>query len=258
MANTQLPEADINFKADSHEALFDLEAGSFWFRARNRLLLWAMETHAGEGARRYLELGCGTGFVLSAIEQRFAAWRIVGSEALGSGLERARERVTRAELLQLDARALPYEAAFDVVGAYDVLEHIAEDEQALQAIHRALAPGGLMVLTVPQHPWLWGPADEYAHHVRRYTMGELEAKVVHAGFRVRRLTSFVTVLLPLMAASRLMQKLRPRAYDPTAELKASPWLDRLLEHLLGLEQALIRRGVRLPAGGSLLLVAEKP
>jgi hypothetical protein len=104
---------------------------------------------------------------------------------------------------------------------------------------------------------LWGPADEYAHHQRRYTMPELAAKVTGAGFRVRRLTSFVSFLLPVMVASRLAQKLRPRAYDPAAELKASPRLDRALESVLRAEQALIRRGVRFPAGGSLLLVAEK-
>lgn len=247
----------INFKEASHEQLFELEAGSFWFRARNRLLLWALDTYAGAGEKRYLELGCGNGFVLSAIEKHFPAWTLFGSEALESGLERARTRVERATVLQLDARALPYTAEFDVVGAFDVLEHIAEDEQSLSEIHRSLKPGGLVVLTVPQHPFLWGPADEYAHHVRRYTMGELASKVTQAGFRVRKLTSFVAFLLPLMIASRMMQKLRPRAYDPQAEMKASPLLDKALEAVLGMEQALIRAGVRFPAGGSLLVVAEK-
>lgn len=247
----------INFKEASHEALFELEGGSFWFRARNRLLLWVMETHVRCDDARYLELGCGTGFVLSAIERRFSTWSIVGSEALASGLDRTRERVQRAELRQLDARDLPYEGEFDVVGAYDVLEHIAEDEASLAQIHKALKPGGLVVLTVPQHMLLWGPADEYAHHVRRYASRDLEAKLVAAGFRLRRMTSFVSFLLPLMFASRLAQKLRPAAYDPASEFNMAPGLDRALEAVLNLEQALIRRGVRFPAGGSLLAVAEK-
>lgn len=247
----------INFKEASHEALVELEGGSFWFRARNRLLIWVMEAYVRRDDARYLELGCGTGFVLAAIERRFPGWSIVGSEALTSGLDRARARVARAELRQLDARDLPYEGEFDVVGAYDVLEHIAEDEASLVQIHRALKPGGVVVLTVPQHMLLWGPADEYAHHVRRYDVRDLEAKLVAAGFRLRRVTSFVSFLLPLMLASRLAQKLRPTAYDPSAEFRLSPALDRTLEAVLSVEQALIRRGVRFPAGGSLLAVAEK-
>ncbi|MNT93062.1 hypothetical protein D3C72_2344500 [compost metagenome] len=78
-----------------------------------------------------------------------------------------------------------------------------------------------------------------------------------AGFRLRRVTSFVSFLLPLMLASRFAQKLRPTTYDPSAEFKLSPTLDRAFETILNLEQALIRRGLRFPAGGSLLAVAEK-
>lgn len=257
MADAPTQHAAIHFDEASHEVLFDLEAGSFWFRSRNRLILWAMASFAPPAAA-YLELGCGTGFVLAAIEKHFPGWTITGSEALGSGLERARARVERAELLQLDARALPYEAAFDVIGAYDVLEHIPEDEAALAQIHRALRPGGRVVLTVPQHPGLWGPADEYAQHCRRYTGAELSKKLERAGFRVRIQTSFMAFLLPVMVVSRLVARLRPKdAYDPSAEMKAAPWLDRLFERVLDQEQALIRWGVRFPAGGSLLAVAEK-
>jgi SAM-dependent methyltransferase len=247
----------INFKDASHEALFELEAGSFWFRARNRLLLWAMDTYMPAGAKRYLELGCGTGFVLSAIERHFPAWSLVGSEPLAAGLERARSRVARAELLTLDARALPYEGEFDVVGSFDVLEHIAEDELVLAQIHRALRPGGTVILTVPQHPFLWSPADDYAEHVRRYTAPDLRAKLERAGFRLRRSTSFVSVLLPMMLASRLMRRFRSADHDPEAELRISPLLDRLLEVAMHVEHSWIRRGVSLPAGGSLLIVAEK-
>lgn len=75
----------------------------------------------------------------------------------------------RAACAQMDARAIPAEAVFDLIGAFDVIEHIEEDEAALAAIHRALAPGGVAIIAVPQHPWLWSEADDVAHHARRYS-----------------------------------------------------------------------------------------
>ena len=251
-------QREVGWEAAYHEDVYALEAGNFWFRARNELIAWALETGHGTGPGRYLEIGCGTGYVLAMVEERFPALTLAGSEALESGLALARRRVQRTELLALDARDLPYEATFDVVGAFDVLEHIAEDGLALQQIARALRPGGKLVLTVPQHPWLWSPGDDYARHERRYTRAELAGKLVAAGFVLERVTSFVGVLLPLMAASRVVQRLRPKAYDPHAEYALSPRLNRLFERALAVERGWIRRGHDLPAGGSLLAIARKP
>ena len=101
-----------------------------------------------------------------------------------------------AELLEVDARRLPFEAEFDVVGAFDVLEHIEEDERALIEMHAALRPGGGLVVTVPQHPALWSAVDEYSRHVRRYRRSELLTKLRDSGFEVIHWTSFVSLLLP--------------------------------------------------------------
>jgi SAM-dependent methyltransferase len=153
---------------------------------------------------------------------------------------------------------MPYEREFDVVGAFDVLEHIDQDREVLAGIRKALRPGGALLITVPQHPWLWSPADDYAHHVRRYTRGELRGKLRDAGFEVARLTSFVTILLPAMLASRVLRRGRPQEYDPVAEHEQAARLRRPLEATLRAERALIGHGVSLPAGGSLLAVAHVP
>ena len=87
----------------------------------------------------------------------------------GLRLRLAAIRPSGIELVQADARQRPYDLEFDVVGAFDVLEHIAEDLDALRQLVRAVKPGGGVLLTVPQHPALWSPIDEYSHHQRRYT-----------------------------------------------------------------------------------------
>ncbi len=159
----------------------------------------------------------------------------------------------------MDARCIPYESELDAIGAFDVLEHIEEDEAVLQQIYKALKPGGYLFITVPQHRWLWSAVDEYACHVRRYGANELHEKVCKAGFEIIRTTSFVSTLLPAMYLSRLLQRNKTdMSIDDVAGLRVNPILNKIFEWFLHFELALIRAGVSLPVGGSRLLVARKP
>jgi SAM-dependent methyltransferase len=234
-----------------------LEAGNFWFRARNRLIAWAIGRYFG-GARNLFEVGCGTGFVLAGIAAAFPAMKLAASEAASAGLAFAATRTPAAALMQMDARRIPFRDEFDVIAALDVIEHIEDDRAVLAELRAAAAPGGGVLLTVPQHPFLWSEYDVRAGHVRRYRARELRDKLVEAGLEIVRMTSFVTVLLPLMVASRLAQR-RPRLdYDPLAELRLAPWLNWPLEQALAIERLMVRSGVSFPAGGSLLVVARRP
>jgi SAM-dependent methyltransferase len=241
----------------SFENLAHVEEGSFWFRARNRLIAWAIESHLPT-AQSLLEVGCGTGFVLTGLRRARPELQLAGGDAALEGLRFARRRLPGVELLQLDARRLPFEQEFDAVGAFDVIEHIDDDRAALASMRRATKPGGGVLLTVPQHRWLWSTNDEHGHHKRRYTRKELLAKVRGAGLEVERVTSFVSVLLPAMYLSRLRQRGPLETYDPMVEYRCSPRLNASLERVLSAELALIRRGVSLPAGGTLMVIARRP
>ena len=248
--------AEEGFKDASFELLQEVEEESFWFRARNELVTWAVRRYL-RPAEEMLEVGCGSGFVLSGIRREFPQLRLTAADASPAALKIAQRRVPDATLLQLDARTLPFTEEFDVVGAFDVIEHIDDDESALGAIASAVRRGGGVVITVPQHPWLWSANDEYGHHRRRYTRRDLVDKVRRAGLEILRVTSFVTIPLPAMALSRRRQR-DLESFDPMAEYRCSPRLNAVLEQCLRFETALIRRGLSLPAGGSLLLVARRP
>ena len=140
---------------------------------------------------------------------------------------------------------------------FDVLEHIEDDALVLAQAHRALRHGGRLMITVPQHPFLWSQYDEHAHHVRRYSARDLRDKVVAAGFRIVMMTSFVSLALPLMALSRFMRRAPRAGFDVLAELRVGRLANYLLESVLALERVLIRIGARFPAGGSLLLLAQR-
>jgi SAM-dependent methyltransferase len=252
----ELAHAGSGFDAADFPALAELESRNFWFRARNELIIWTLARYF-PGAARLLEAGCGTGFVLSGIAEARPALEITGSEIAAAGLDYAARRVPDARLIQMDARHIPFRDEFDVCCAFDVIEHIEDDRAVLGALRQAAVPGGGLLLTVPQHPGLWSEYDVHARHVRRYRAADLRAKVTEAGFEIVRMTSFVTLLLPFMAASRLTQQKSRADYDPLAELKISPALNWVLEKALAAERMLIRAGLSLPAGGSLLVVARR-
>jgi SAM-dependent methyltransferase len=250
------PAGQAGFLPEYFVQLHDLESKNFWFRARNSLLQWALQRYFPQ-AHSLLEVGCGTGFVLAGLHQKFHDLRIAGTDIFTQGLGIAQTRLPGVEVFQMDARHMPFEAEFDVIGAFDVLEHIDEDEQVLAEFRRSCKPGGGIILTVPQHPFLWSAADEHAFHRRRYTRPELISKIQRAGFDPLYTTSFVSFLLPLMLASRARRKNLDARFDPLAEFRIHPILNRALEFVLTLERSFIRAGLSFRLGGSLLAIARR-
>jgi SAM-dependent methyltransferase len=239
------------------DALVAAEERHFWFRSRLRLILWALRRYFPH-ARNVLDLGCGTGHALEAMSRLLPGVTTSGSDARLEGLAHAGRRLPRTQLLQMDAGHIPFRDEFDVIGAFDVIEHLDEDEAALAEMFRAVRPGGGILLTVPQHRFLWSAADDYSCHRRRYSRSELFAKVRSAGFEVLRSTSFTAVLLPLLVAARRGRRRPLSEFDPTAELRVGRATNLVLDAALRLEGAFIRGGVSFPAGGSLLLAAKRP
>jgi len=245
------------FRAKYFADLVELEEGHFWFSARNRLIIWALGKYC-PGLRSFLEIGCGTGYVLSGIANAFPGTQLHGSEIFSAGLNYAAARQPKIAFMQMDARNIPFVDEFDAIGAFDVLEHIKQDEQVLVQMHQALKPGGIMLLTVPQHPWLWSSVDNYSLHVRRYSAKELQVKVRASGFRILHSTSFISSLLPVMLLSRLAKRRGgEKGIDARAELKIAPWLNRIFKSILGWELWMIRMGFNFLVGGSRLVVARK-
>ena len=112
-----------SFPKSSFHLLPEWEQRSFWFRSRNKLVIWALQRYLPH-ARNFLEVGCGTGFVLQGLRAARPELELTAAELFVEGLEVTRERVPDATLIQADARRLPFRDEFDVVGAFDVLEHV--------------------------------------------------------------------------------------------------------------------------------------
>jgi SAM-dependent methyltransferase len=255
-----LADTVAGFDPAIFEPLVKRESANFWFVPRNRLITSLLARYF-PAADQFMEIGCGSGFVLSAIARARPWRRLVASELHPAGLVIARKRLGgRAEFVQMDARDIPAREAFDVIGAFDVLEHIEEDEAVLTAMRLALRRDGGILLAVPQHPILWSRDDERALHVRRYRRGELDRKVRDAGFTILFSGSFNTLLLPLMAASRWMSSKTETGADselPWREFDLPDLINRFFKGVLQLEISLTLSGLRFPVGGSRVIVAVK-
>jgi len=244
------------FPPERYPVLARFESGNFWFRSRNKLILWILQRRL-RPMKTFLEVGCGTGFVLSGVRSAFPEVSLSASEIDSAGLPFVRQKVESADIFQMDARRIPFREEFDVIGAFDVIEHIEEDEEVLSQIYNACKPGGGVIITVPQHPFLWSEVDVFSSHKRRYSKNELVGKIQKAGFEIVETTSFVSLLLPLMLLSRLKTKSKKEDFDPMRELSLPSFLNRMFCWIMDFERVLIKAGLRFPVGGSLLCVGKK-
>lgn len=147
-------------------------------------------------------------------------------------------------------------ATFDVVAAFDVIEHVEQDVESLRKLKDQLAPGGRLIVTVPALPWLWSRHDETHHHYRRYTKRTLESALRQAGLEPVAVSYFNTLLFPLIAGIRLAKKAIGR-WDVADDVMPSALVNGVLKAVFGFERNLVG-WLPLPLGVSLLAVAEKP
>jgi SAM-dependent methyltransferase len=257
-----LSETCNDYPAVVYEKLVSIENNSFWFTGRNEIIQFFFEKSLGERSARVIEIGCGTGFVLEGLSKRFPRYQLMGADIHIEGLRFARNRLPLVEFCQVDATDMPFRNEFDAVGMFDSLEHIPDDEEAIQQVYQALKKGGYFLLTVPQHPSLWSPEDEANGHKRRYTRSCLHEKLSAQGFKTIHLTSFVSSLFPILWLSRFLQNYRKkdRSRSLTEEIKRlspAPTVNTACKLLMNLDFMLIKAGLQIPFGGSLLALAQR-
>jgi SAM-dependent methyltransferase len=239
-----------------YEQMYRVEDWHWWFVSRRRiaaaLLDQWLEPEPGD---RVLDVGCGTGGNLAAL----ARWgRVSAIDVSGCPLEFARRRRS-AGLSQASALVLPYpDQTFSLITAFDLLYHqwINDDERAIGEIYRVLKPGGWLLVTDSAMPMLWSAHDELYFARERYTLSKMRQKLGKAGFQPRRCSYTNFLLLPVATLVRLVMRWLPGAVE--VELGPTPrWLNRVLVAIRDLEILWLRGNRTLPAGSSLICLAQK-
>ncbi len=256
------------FDPEFFRLLFEVEDRHFWFRSRNRIVAALVKRLTSELTTGFqvLEVGCGTGNVLRVLCRACPNGTVVGMDLFAEGLAYAQKR-TCAALVQGDIYHPPFASRFEIIGLFDVLEHLSDDMQVLWDIKGMLRDNGVLVLTVPAHPRLWSYFDEASHHCRRYRLDELKYKLIEAGYDVEYITQYMMSICPLVWIGRHLSLLRRRvsmrhsgasaAELAIGELRPMPIVNEVLSRLLDIEGRWLARGHTLPLGTSLLAVARK-
>jgi len=244
--NPYYPAADFKW-------LEKVEGDNFWFKGRQAILRFLYQKYVDQTQDlKFLEVGCGLGGLLRMFSA-FPNLKLSGADVSLDSLKFIRPTLPQVELAQVDATDLPYQEEFDVIGAFDVIEHIADDQKALVSLARALKKSGLLFITVPQHAWLWSQADKLAGHERRYSKQELIDKIKAASLEVVSSNSLVFSLLPVLIIARLLGGHK----NDQKSFALPKFINQGLYLMMRLDLWLIKKGLVLPAGGSLVLIARK-
>lgn len=226
----------------------------WWYRVRAELLRIALDRFVGAPGR-VLDVGSADGPSVGWLH--------------GRGVRVALDVDPRGLMpgdVCASAMELPFaDGSFDVVAAFDVIEHCSDDLKALAEIHRTLAPGGRFLMSVPAYQWAWTNFDVQNEHHRRYTRKRVVTAVEDTGFEVLRATYMFAGTLPFFAADRLVTRVRERGGRAAPELAPGevprlpdpgPLVTKILTGASRLDARALAK-VDLPAGSSVVVAARK-
>lgn len=235
-----------------YQHMEEFDGKHWWYRARRRILaaLIRREVHLPPNAV-VLDVGCGSGHNLPMLGEFGTVDAVeLDDQARAIAARRLGRPVMNAPLPELDG--VP-DRHYDLVGAFDVIEHIQDDRGALESIAKKLKPGGTLLMTVPAHQWMWSSHDVLNHHKRRYSKRSLKRLIDGSPLKLRKVGYFNSLLFPVAVAQRMASKLRSNE-DADLALPPAP-LNRALEAVFASERHLVGR-LPFPPGLSLFAVAS--
>jgi SAM-dependent methyltransferase len=235
-----------------YQQMAELDDRHWWYRARRRILaeLIRREGQLPPNAQ-ILEIGCGTGHNLAMLGQFGHVDALeLDDEMRALSEKRLGRKIMRSPLPEL---AEVPDRHYDLIGTFDVIEHIDDDAAALAAIATKLKPGGKFMMAVPAHQWMWTAHDVANHHKRRYSKRALKALIDNSPMRLDKIGYFNSLLFPLAIAERAASKLRGKD-NGDVKLPPAP-LNTALESVFAAERYLVGR-LPLPPGLSLFAVAS--
>jgi len=248
---------------DLYNEFFALEGRHWWFLGRRRLFMNLIRQSFGKPEdARILDVGCGTGMNMDGLAEFGTVYGMDGSHL---ALEFCRKRGFM-RLAQGHMYELPFgEKSFDLVTAFDVVEHEEDDRATLRGFRDLLRDGGKIAISVPAYMFMWGEHDDAAHHRRRYTVTELRSKIEESGFQVLRITYFNFLLFPIAVVFRYVKRFAS-ALNRRLGLKSGlrsdfiitspPIINPIFTWIFGAEADMSQR-FNYPFGASIFVIAQK-
>lgn len=237
-----------------YRIFFEIQKKHWWFVTKKSIVLNTIDRHLSKnGNIKVLDIGCGSGLMLNSLEE---VGETFGMDMSDDAINFSKEIFNGSVKKGLLPDQIPYEEnMFDLITALDVIEHVDRDIDSLRSIRSRLVSNGKVIITVPAYMFLWSAFDDLNEHKRRYTLTELNTKLVQAGFTVEKITYFNTLLFPVVFIVRMLNNLLKRDGASDVDMPSLP-LNFILRKIFGIEKYLLRF-INLPFGVSVLAVVRK-
>lgn len=244
---------EIDYEKQYHQ----VERDHWWFRGRRDCIL-KMAANFPENAR-ILDIGCSSGILLNALKEKgFSSDQLYGIDISEKAIENCHQNGLEQTAV-MDAHQLDFpDNSFDILIASDCLEHIKNDQQALNDWLRVLKKGGSLIIFVPAFPSLWSQHDEDNLHHRRYRRKELRSKLVSAGFHIAQSGYWNFMLFFPGAMVRMMGKILKNewSYEKGGLYLPNSLVNNTMLHIVKFENRILHY-IPFPFGLSLYSMAKK-
>ena len=237
-----------------YRKFFEVQKKHWWFVSKKKIVLDFIDRYVPTNDNhKILDIGCGSGLMLNALEQIGDTY---GMDMSDDAINFSKEIFSGTVKKGMLPDNIPYdEEYFSLVVALDVIEHVDDDRASLTAIRSHIAEGGQAVISVPACMFLWSEHDVLNEHKRRYTLEELKGKLIDAGFTIEKISYFNTFLFPLISLVRMMNNLLKRKGASEIDLP-HPAINYIVEKIFSLEKYFLRI-MNFPIGVSVLAVIRK-
>lgn len=252
-------KSKVFYPKEGNERIFQIEENSFWFRHRNNCIIETVRNFRPKGV--IFDIGGGNGFVSLALEKN--GFKTVLVEAGENGILNAKKRGLKNLICSTFQDAGFLKGSLPAIGVFDVAEHIKDDQKFFSELKDSLMGDGRIYLTIPAYTFLYSYEDQYAGHLRRYTLKNMHKILEQAGFKVEYSTYIFTILpVPIFFFRTLPSKMGIKRKSLKECIKEHGLGEGIvnryfLENIWQKELGLIKKKKRIPFGGTCLIVAKK-
>lgn len=243
---------------DYFSKYYTLERTHWWFLVRAGIITDIIRSKVNTDRQlNILNIGSATGRT-SEILQEFG--NVISVEYDKESVEFSRS-ILKTPVIHGSINDLPFpNEKFDLVCAFDVIEHVKEDKNAISEMYRVCKPSGSLFLTVPAFQSLWSAHDEINHHFRRYRKSNLLKLFSTNEGSILRATYFNTILFVPIFILRSVQVIfsskNTIVEKSDFESIKSPFINKIFYLIFSLERWIIKQ-TSFPFGVSILLLWKK-
>ncbi len=244
-------------ESSEYKLMSEVQDGHWWWLGRRKIIETMIERHIDCSQKLLIaDVGCGFGANIPMLRQY---GDVVGLELQEDAL-RAVKKKWGEENARVWKSPEKLMQQFDLILMADVLEHIPNDQEAVEWMFDHLKDGGHALLTVPAHQFFWSQMDEAVHHIRRYGHGQFLA-LFYGKWKIKKFSFYNFFLFPIKAAFVVVTRfLRVFSLnDKTRSYNDIPpsLINILFKYILWIESELIAN-LSLPFGVSMVILVQKP